>query len=156
SPSIHDYAVACATGMNTLTLDLAAIPGGAVSLSGPIVTGPAPSASVTVTLAEDQAAVIQATDGNGLTEDYWLRCLPHDFPLVTANAHPENGTPAPGLYLIDNTFVSQGMGKFAMIVDVNGTPIWYHRTQGAAVMVEPLPDSTIGITTISNPVTGTL
>jgi hypothetical protein len=159
SPSIYDYAMACSTGTNTLTLDMTAIAGGAVSLSQPSTTTWAPSASVPVSLTENQAAVVLARDATGFTQQYWIRCLPHDFPLVVPNANPAVGSPTPGWYLIGSLFVTTGSGPYAMIVDANGTPIWYHRTtseEGNPTVVTPLPDSTVGITTTSIPSTGTL
>ena len=159
SPSIYDYAVVCSTGTNTLTLDMTAIAGGAVSLSAPSTTSWAPSASVPVSLAEDQAAVVLAQDATGFTQQYWIRCLPHDFPLVTASAYPAVGRPTAGWYLIGSLFLTAGSGPYAMIVDANGTPIWYHRMasgQGNPTIVEPLPDSAVGITTTSSPSIGTL
>jgi hypothetical protein len=93
SPAISDYAVACSAGTNTLTLGMTAIAGGAVSLLQPFATAWAPSVSVPVSLAEDQAAVVLARDATGATLQYWIRCLPHDFPLVTPSSHPEVGSP---------------------------------------------------------------
>lgn len=151
SPSIYDYAVACSAGTNTVTLDMTAIAGGAVALSAPVTTSWAPSASVPVSFSENQAAVVLAQDATGFTQQYWIRCLPHDFPLVAPTPYPEAGSPTPGWYLIGNVFVATGSGPYAMIVDANGTPIWYHRTASAPTIVEPLPDSTVGITILANP-----
>ncbi len=159
SPSIHDYAVVCSSGTNALTLDMTAVAGGAVSLSAPFTTAWAPTASVPVSLTEDQAAVVLAQDATGFTQQYWIRCLPHDFPLVVANAHPDAGSPTPGWYLIGNLFAVTGSASFAMIIDVNGTPLWYHRAvaaQGNPTVVTALPNSVIGITTSSIPSIGTL
>ncbi len=159
SPSIYDYAVVCNAGTNTLTLGMAAIARGAVSLSAPFTTSWAPSASVRVSLTENQAAVVLAQDATGFTQQYWIRCLPPDFPLVTASTHPAVGSPTPGWYLIGNLFTAAGSGPYAMIVDANGTPIWYHRMaadEANPTVVTPLPDSTVGITTTSNPSIGTL
>lgn len=159
SPSTSDYAVACSSGANTLTLDMAAVAGGAVSLSRPSLTSWAPSVSTTVSLSEDQAAVVLARDAAGFTQPYWIRCLPHDFPLLTPLTYPAVGRPTPGWYLIGNLFVAKGFGAFAMIADANGTPIWYHRLadgHGNPTIVEPLPDSTVAITTSSSPSFATL
>ena len=30
---------------------------------------------------------MQATDVSAVVQDYWIRCLPHDFPLLTATPH---------------------------------------------------------------------
>jgi hypothetical protein len=57
-------------------LGMTAVAGGAVSLSAPSTTAWAPSASVPVLLAEDQAAVVLAKDASGFTQRYWIRCLP--------------------------------------------------------------------------------
>jgi len=161
SPSIYDYAVVCSTGTNTLTLDMTASAGGAVSMSAPITTAWAPSTSVPLSLSEDQAAVVLAQDATGFTQQYWIRCLPPDFPLVAPITYPALGSPTPGWYLIGNLFVATGSAPFAMIVDANGTPIWYHRmpnpaVEGNATIVEPLPDSTVGIMSSSNVSIGTL
>jgi hypothetical protein len=158
SPAVHDYAVLCSAGTNSLTIDMTAAPGGTISLSAPISTSPAEFDSVDVSLLEDQAVVVQAEDASGVGQEYWIRCLPHDFPLVSATPHPGVGTPSPGWYFFSNTFVSSGSGYFAMIVDANGTPIWYHRTSAPAVIVEPLPDTTVGVIAgfFPNPGTGTL
>jgi hypothetical protein len=159
SPSVYDYAVVCSAGTNTLTLGMAAIAGGLVSLSQPSTTLWAPSASVPVSLTENQAAVVLARDATGFTQQYWIRCLPHDFPLVVADPHPEVGMPTPGWYLIGNLFVAAGSGPYAMIVDANGMPVWYHRMpsgEANPTVVTPLPDSTVGITTTSVPSIGTL
>ena len=159
APSIHDYAVVCSSGTNALTLSATAAAGGAVSLSVPFTTTWAPSASVTVALGEDQAAVVLARDAAGNAQPYWVRCLPHDFPLVDPINHPENNPPTPGWYLIGNLSQAPGSGAFAMIVDANGTPIWYHRmppAQADATVVTALPNSTVGITSTSVPSIGTL
>ena len=159
SPSLYDYAIVCSSGTNALTLGMTAIEGGAVALAAPVSTSWAPSATLPVSLTENQAAVVLARDGTGFTRQYWIRCLPQDFPLVTPATYPGIGSPTPGWYLIGNLFVAAGSGPYAMIVDVNGTPIWYHRTtsdQENPTVVTPLPDSTVGITTTSDPSVGTL
>jgi len=151
SPSIHDYAVLCDAGTNALALGLTAAPGASVALIAPFSTVAGSSRTVMVPLAEDQAAVVEATDASGTVERYWMRCLPHDFPVLTATPHPEAGTPTPGWYLMGNAFVAVGSGGFAMVVDANGTPVWYHRPSGGVVTVEPFPDSTIAVCPLLGP-----
>jgi len=61
---------------------------------------------------------------------------------------------AAGWYLIGNLALAPGSGPFAMIVDANGTPLWYHRMppeQANATVVTALPGSTVGITSTSTP-----
>src|SRR5882762_3871641 len=62
-PSTHDYFVRCAAGTNSLTIVMGAKSGGKAGLVAPIVTKPKPSRLDTVQLAENDAAVVSATDG---------------------------------------------------------------------------------------------
>jgi hypothetical protein len=90
-----------------------------------------------VQLNENQAAVIRATNAAGKSAQYWVRCLPHDFPPLAA-ARTGNG-PTPGWYLIGDDFTPGNSAPFAMILDTNGTPVWYRRPKpGAAVNLTPL------------------
>jgi hypothetical protein len=95
SPDTHDYYVRCASGDNTGTLD--------VSLSD------GSSSQSAYDVVEDQAVVVGNT--------YWIRCLPHDFPVIGVT---KNGTPTPGYYLVNAT-------SYAVVLDTNGTPVWYTR-----------------------------
>ncbi len=141
SPSTFDYVVPCATGTNTLTLTIGAITGGTVALVDPATT-PSRQQTDTVNLVENQAVTIHAADGRGHSADYWIRCLPHDFPPLNITRHPENGAPTPGWYLTSNVFAPPG-GSFAMILDSNGTPVWYKRAVGAATNITPLGKNTV-------------
>jgi len=141
SPSIHDYVVRCQPGVNPITLNLTAAPGGSVQVG--YQNGP--TATVSVSLAESQAAVVQATDPanpRGPQVQYWIRCLPHDFPQLTVS---KPGAPAPGWYLTGNISPAKdgSSNTYAMILDENGTPVWYQPAPGGAVNVELLPNNTI-------------
>ncbi len=115
-PGIHDYALWCPAPTNTITLSLGAAAGGTITVGGQ--TGS--SLPFTVTLASDDALVLQTAAG-----DYWLRCLPPDFPPITAT---EISPVSPGWYLTDTTTGS----PYTMILDTHGTPVWYARApQGA-------------------------
>jgi hypothetical protein len=137
SPSTFDYYVRCGSGTNSVTFDMAAIPGGTVALTAPTATSPAPSASVTVDLTPNQAAVVRATDAQGAAAAYWIRCLPPDFPELTVEHHPGAGSPTPGYYLLGNNILPSGGTSYAMILDTNGTPVWYKRSSPPAVNVTP-------------------
>ena len=78
----------CAAGTNSLTIVMGAKSGGKAGLVAPIVTKPKPSRLDTVNLAESEAAVVAATDGQGGRSQYWIRCLPHDFPQITVTPIP--------------------------------------------------------------------
>jgi hypothetical protein len=141
SPSIHDYYVQCASGTNTWTLSIAAPSGTTVSLAKP--TG-AP-ASQPVAVAENEAVVIAATDGESTTE-YWIRCLPHDFPPMLWTPHTEAGLPPPGYYIVGNWWIPTSglIGGYAIVLDGNGVPVWYLRmpgTLGVANVDSLAPDS---------------
>jgi hypothetical protein len=109
SPDIHDYTVRCAEGDNPVTVR---------------VTDAHGTTSRSVVLAEDQLLDID--------EQAWIRCLPHDFPAITVTPHPENGAPTPGWYLVDNK-------PFAIVLDTNGTPVWYRRGADIAAVDSPVP-----------------
>jgi hypothetical protein len=141
APSTNDYVIACAAGTNSITLDASSVAGGSVQLLTPIATAPAATQHADLQLVENQPVVLQATDTRGAVAQYWIRCLPHDFPLVTATAHPQNGAPTPGWYLTGNLALGGTKGSFAMIVNANGTPVWYRRTNGAIEVTALAPNT---------------
>jgi len=141
SPSIHDYVLRCQPGVNPLTLNLTAAPGGSIQVG--YQNGP--TATVSVSLAESQAAVVLATDPanpGGPQVQYWIRCLPHDFPQLNVN---KPGSPSPGWYLTGNISPAKdgSSNTYAMVLDENGTPVWYQPAPGGAINVELLPNNTI-------------
>jgi Arylsulfotransferase (ASST)/IPT/TIG domain len=133
SPSATDYVLRCRPGVNTVGITLTGASGGTLrlgSLSGP-------SVSSSVALVENQALVIEAPGpGEGTTASYWIRCLPSDFPALAVT---RPGNPPPGWYLTGNIRSMGGGGTYAMILDSNGTPVWYQRTSGSgAIDVTPV------------------
>jgi hypothetical protein len=139
SPSTFDYVVRCTAGTNSLTFTMTAVPGGTVALTAPTTTPPAASRTATVGLTPTQAAVVRATDAEGASADYWIRCLPPDFPTIDVTKHFEAGDPTPGWYLLGNNILptSGGTSSYAMILDLNGTPVWYKRSAPPAVNLTP-------------------
>jgi hypothetical protein len=74
---------------------------------------------------------------------YWVRCLPPDFPAYQWEPHPEAGTPTAGYYLVGNY---TAVGPYAFILDRNGVPVWYHREQApgqGVVDVDNVLDATV-------------
>ncbi len=134
SPEVHDYAVRCAAGTNVLTVSMTASAGASSLLVQPIASPALPQQTLSVSITENQALVAVATDGAASVE-YWVRCLPHDFPLLQWSPHPDAGTPAPGYYLLGTGLylgpgelpVPPTSGCFAMVLDRNGVPVWYSR-----------------------------
>src|SRR5205814_8898470 len=100
-------------------------------------------------LLENQALIISAPDPSDPTAtpiQYWIRCLPHDFPQLTAT---QRSSPPPGWYLTGN-FSTAVSGTYAMVLDTNGTPVWYRKPAGpSAVNVTLLADGSIAW--MSNP-----
>lgn len=149
SQTTHDYTVACQAGANLFTVALGA-------QSGSIVVGNRSGASVTtiVQLIEGQPLVVTAPDpaDPGGTTQYWIRCLPHDFPTLTVN---RSGATSPGWY-VTSTLSSGpgGYGLYAMILDSNGTPVWYMPTNGAAIDFKVLRDDTLSWGPMNGPGVG--
>ena len=146
-PGIHDYFVTCGTGTNSLTLGATASLGATVALMQPTTSAAARSQSMAIELLEDQAIVLEVS-ALGSTDQYWVRCLPHDFPPVTVTTHPTVAGLTPGWYLMANLTQAAGESTFAMAVDAHGTPVWYHRlsTNTGALNVEALEHDAISFT----------
>jgi Arylsulfotransferase (ASST) len=151
APTITDYVLRCQSGTNTIQLTLTAVRGGSINV------GAKRGSSVTIqrTLVENQALVVsasrpQTSDGGGVDDvsdnskrgrvQYWIRCLPHDFPQLSVT---KAGTPPPGWYLTGNLFPVAGSGTYAMVLDGNGTPVWYRAAGPNVFNVTLLPDGTI-------------
>src|SRR5262249_38312649 len=124
SPSITDYTLRCHLGDNAVGVSLEAARGTAITVGSE--TG-AP-VSLSLDLVENQALVIDvadALDESGGSASYWVRCLPHDFPALDVTTSGSGGPPA-GWYLTGNVSVADpDSGYYAMILDRNGTPVWY-------------------------------
>jgi hypothetical protein len=109
SPSVHDYAVRCTAGDNYVTLTF---------------TDQTGSHSSTVDLVEDEELNVG---------DYWIRCLPHDFPHLVMTTHADAGAPTPGYYLVNSS-------AFAVVLDGNGVPVWYERGSNVVDVESPAHD----------------
>jgi hypothetical protein len=123
SPDVHDYAIRCTEGTNAITVSMTATPGSSTLLISPDPSPSLPQQTLTVDVTENQAIIAAATD-NDATNEYWIRCLPHDFPLTQWTPHPDVGTPSPGYYMI-GTAIPTTSGCYAMVLDSHGTPVWY-------------------------------
>lgn len=127
SPTIHDYTVRCSAGPNTLTVSMTAADGSDSILLQPVASPTLPAQTLSLTLTENQAVVAAATNASG-TVEYWIRCLPHDFPEIEWTAHPEAGAPPPGYTLI-GTALPTTSGCYAIVLDSRGVPVWYTPSQ---------------------------
>ena len=135
-----DYVLRCKAGINTIQLTLDAVSDGAITIGG----RSGKSIAVQESLFENQALVIRASDPNrngGVPIQYWVRCLPHDFPQLTVT---RLGSPPSGWYLTGNILPPAGTSAYAMVLDNNGTPVWYQRASGQfADNITPLADGSI-------------
>jgi hypothetical protein len=129
SSQVFDYYVRCVAGKNVLTVSMTAPPGTSSALVLPTTSRSSPKQTVSLSVEENQAIVATATAGSATTE-YWVRCLPHDFPQLLMQAYPEVAVPLPGYYLVGNSGTTPG---YAMVLDGNGVPIWYFRNSTAGV-----------------------
>ncbi len=130
-PDIHDYSLHCKAATNPITYSATAMPGTALTVGG---TAAGQATSGSLVLAPDDALVITTTGA----EEYWARCLPTDFPLLTVD---KSGGVAPGYYLMENG-VASAAGRFVMILDTNGVPVWYRRVP-ASIDFKQLPDGNL-------------
>jgi hypothetical protein len=129
SPGITDYYVQCGVGTNPLSVSVTAPQGTTTSLT---IEPSGSSSAQPLSVTENQAVVVTATEGGKSTE-YWVRCLPSDFPGLEWSPHPEAGAPTPGYYLVGTFLGGNPSGGYAMILDSNGVPVWYAQTSTVTV-----------------------
>jgi hypothetical protein len=138
STTTSDYVIYCGPGANAITVTLTGAGGGTIQAGGQS----GGSVTLSVTLGEGQAAVVRQGSG-GQAVEYWIRCLPHDFPQLTIT--PGASPPPAGWYLTGNISTSSDgkSGTYAMILDRKGTPVWYQAAPGGAINVELLPGNNL-------------
>jgi hypothetical protein len=145
SPYVHDYYVRCPAAMNTLRVSMTPSCGAEGRLSQP-QAHPASGARQTISpldVFENQAIVATAQKGPTAVE-YWVRCLPPDFPDLQLDTHPEAGAPTPGYYLVGNFTSAGASGGYAMVLNGDGVPVWYyHEISGGVSDVDDLVDGGI-------------
>ena len=137
--AITDYVWRCQSGTNRIQVTFTAISGGTITVDGN--TGPI--VAVQESLIENQALIVSAPDPSNpkTAVQYWIRCLPHDFPQLSVT---KPGTPPQGWYLTGDHVPAAGYGTYAMVLDSNGTPVWYRKTASpGAFDITLLPDGSI-------------
>jgi Arylsulfotransferase (ASST) len=152
-PGIYDYSVRCSEGTNTFTVSMRASEDAESLLVDPTKSEESPEQTLTVNVTEGQAIVAAASRGTTTTE-YWVRCLPHDFPRFEWGPHPEAGAPSPGYYLLGTAFAQPTSNGYAMVLDSHGVPVWYAPVAHGvgAVNVDTIVPGTISL--IRNPSNG--
>jgi hypothetical protein len=123
APDITDYVLRCVAGTNNVQVTLASSPG-KMWINGVFSS----NFVLNEALLENQALVIKWHGPSSPTPiQYWIRCLPHDFPQLAVS---RPGNPFPGWYLTGNISASSVSNSYAMILDNHGTPVWYRRSSG--------------------------
>ena len=151
SPDVHDYTVQCGPGPNSLRIAMTAAAGSTATLRLPEAPKSAVPDSVLLNVYEDDAVVVDVS-GDAGTQSYWIRCLPHDFPALQFNPHPDAGARAPGWYLLGNVPSAPVESGFAIVLDGNGTPVWYHRVSaGGALAISRRADGSISFVPFLGP-----
>ncbi len=143
SPGTFDYYVQCnghlgAAFQNMLTVSVTApaaatvaisveTPGGALAPHG---TSASPQ-TIPLTVLNDEAIVVGATVG-ATTDEYWVRCIPDDFPEMQWTTHAGGAPRPPGYYLWGTMSLPGGPrgvlaqeAAYAIVLDSNGVPVWY-------------------------------
>jgi len=144
SPDVHDYVVRCGPGGNSVSVIMSAPPG-VVATVRPVDTPTAvTSGGVSMSVKEDESIVVDVANSGGGTDQYRIRCLPHDFPWITVQKHPEAGTPTPGWYVLGNATPARNESGYVVVLDSRGTPVWYRRVASSGVVsTDVLPDGAL-------------
>jgi hypothetical protein len=141
SPDVHDYAAYCSAGANAWTVLASGATETSIAVVAPVAVAFDLAGTATLTVYEHEAVVVRATAADGTNVDYWVRCLPHDFPkLSMTTATP----PAPGYYVLGNTSVAPGESGYAMVLNQDGTPVWYQTTKKGACLTKWLAPNVLG------------
>jgi Arylsulfotransferase (ASST)/IPT/TIG domain len=136
--NITDYVFRCQAGANPTQVTLTASTG-KINVNGNV----AKSVVLQESLVENQALVIISHGPkNPAGTQYWVRCLPHDFPQLAVD---RPGSPPAGWYLTgDITAATPGAATYAMVLDSHGTPVWYRQTSSpGAINTTLLQDGTL-------------
>ncbi|HEX4982048.1 MAG TPA: aryl-sulfate sulfotransferase, partial [Ilumatobacteraceae bacterium] len=124
TPSQHDYIAYCqSTTANQFSVHVRGMPRTTAMVA---FVGGTQVVDTTLTIPANDAIVVRITPTGGAPEEYWIRCVPPDFPTITTTGA---GTRPPGWYILANNNEPTD-GQFGMILDSAGVPVWYKR--GAA------------------------
>ena len=134
-PGVHDYVMHCGANNTRFRLSFTAAPGGTAQVVAPLATAPASSDNPRIVLAENQAVVVRDRGGSdrGLLDPVPPTRLPRD------PGHPSDGTDVAGLVHHGERRARGPRRRLPMILDGNGTPVWYRRSPGGAFAAQVGP-----------------
>lgn len=138
TPEGHDYGVICSEGKNTW--NVAATPND--SQAKVAIAGADPNGQVDAT--ENQVVTITVTKSDSTTDNYYLRCLPHDFPRLTVTRSGDG--PAAGWYLLAPGTNNPQKSYYVVILDEFAAALWYQKAPWPVTLVRRLPNGNIYIT----------
>jgi Arylsulfotransferase (ASST) len=123
SSGVYDYYVRCGSaGANALTVSMTASTGSLGQLLLPTMSAGKATQTLSASVVANKAIEAVATKGAASTQ-YWVRCLPPDFPPIQMTVNADAGAAQAGYYLVGP--MELGVPAYAMIVDGNGVPVWY-------------------------------
>jgi hypothetical protein len=152
SPDVFDYYVRCSQGSNTVVVSLTPSAGasGSLRLPMPSLSSEQPQ-TLPLNVSENQAIVATAAAGTLRTE-YWVRCLPYDFPVLQMTPVADAGAPPPGYYLVGTSLPRPGSRwGYALVLNGNGVPVWYVQgpaAQGVENIDTQLPEAVSFVPTL--------
>ena len=119
-PSVFDYVVEC----------------GSSAVVHPRATAPsrfAVSAPSSQTIRPGGRLVLSVADRQGVLEpvEYSLRCLPRDFPDITAHGRGSS-------YVFVSLPARSSDASFEALLSPSGVPVWYRRVAGSPPLVLPV------------------
>lgn len=118
------------------------IPGNSnVTVDGEKVT----QGAVMKTLKKDQLVNITITEKN-IPRQYFIRCLPDDFPEISVIKH--SNTAPKSQYLLasgnrTNPKTWELVRKYYMILDESGVPLWYMKAEGFPAIIEKASNNSV-------------
>jgi hypothetical protein len=138
-PSITDYVTRCNPAVAD-TVSVAVPPGDTVSVAGQDRQGG--HFTTSVHQAIDQSYTISVAHGKQHA-DYYVRCLPPDFPTWTATT---TGTAQAEYYVVAPSSYPSTSTQYLTIFDNHGVPIWWTQPTTSAVLDTLLPNGTFAWT----------
>lgn len=120
---VSDYAVRCAPG-TPVEVVIANSDGSDVTTTVSVDGQPPQTGSfvASVSLEAGREFTIEVQEG-ATTKDYYVRCLPGDFPTWTAQ---RPGTPQAEYYVVAPTLsFNVNASRYAIIYDTDGVPVWW-------------------------------
>ncbi len=133
TPDGHDYGVRCNAGSNNWNVQALGVPGSTVVVGGANGAG-------NVIVAENDLVTITVTRADASSEQYFVRCLPHDFPDLRVS-RPDD--PTPGWYMTTTGFQAPAGATYALVLDDHGAPVWYHKTPSPVIDMKLAPDGNL-------------